>query len=110
MKRNLFLLSTAVLALLSTSKHVHGPKHDHHLVNEINAAGTCQTNSDSVTTLPGWNAQQTFPCSYAGTFEVSRSPDKDHNLVYWLFKNTTLDTTYSPLIIYIQGQSGLTST
>jgi carboxypeptidase C (cathepsin A) len=37
---------------------------------------------------------------YAGTIEAARQPNVNHNLFYWLFKNTTL-TSSAPLIIWI---------
>jgi len=46
---------------------------------------------------------------YSGTFEVSRKPDTSHNLFYWLHRNTTLEPANSPLIIWIQGEIGVSA-
>ncbi|CDW71101.1 serine carboxypeptidase [Stylonychia lemnae] len=45
-----------------------------------------------------------FPCMYAGTFNVSLSDAFDHNLFYWFFKNTNLDT--APLVVWMNGGPG----
>jgi len=44
---------------------------------------------------------------YSGTLNVSLTPDQDHNLFYWHFKNTAL--TNAPLIIWINGGPGSSS-
>lgn len=84
MKRNLLLLS----ALLT--------------IGYVKADAPCPATGNSVNTLPGWDAAQTFPCSFAGTIEASRSTGTSHNLFYWLFKNQSLPQT-APLIIWLQG-------
>ena len=45
---------------------------------------------------------------YSGTFKTSITKDQDHNLFYWLFKNTK--TVQSPnLVIWLDGGPGSTS-
>ncbi len=36
-------------------------------------------------------------------------PDTSHNLFYWLHRNTSLEPETSPLIIWIQGETGMSS-
>ena len=75
-----------------------------------NAQTACPANKHTVTSLPGWGVSPSlFPCMYAGTIEAARQPNVNHNLFYWLFKNTTL-TASAPLIIWIQGETGWSST
>jgi len=74
------------------------------------AQTACPTNKHKVSSLPGWGVSPTlFPCNYAGTIESSRQPGGNHNLFYWLFKNTSLSAT-APLIIWIQGETGWSAT
>ncbi|CDW77081.1 serine carboxypeptidase [Stylonychia lemnae] len=67
----------------------------------------CQQNEHSITSLPYWNQNDQLPCMYAGTLKSQIKPDKDHNLFYWLFKNTTLDNPN--LILWINGGPGSSS-
>jgi carboxypeptidase C (cathepsin A) len=75
-----------------------------------NGQTTCPSNKHTVTSLPGWGVSPAlFPCMYAGTIEAARKPNVNHNLFYWLFKNTTL-TPSAPLIIWILGETGWSAT
>ncbi len=52
--------------------------------------------------MPYWNSKNTLPCMYAGT--ISSSATHNHNLFYWLVKNTKV--TNAPLIIWLNGGPG----
>jgi len=57
--------------------------------------------------LPYWDTEQTLPCMYSGTLNVSMTEEQDHNLFYWHFKNTTV--TDAPLVVWINGGPGSSS-
>lgn len=67
----------------------------------------CPDGDHRVTSLPYWDGTKDLPCMYAGTLNVSRSNDEDHNLFYWHFKNTALEN--APLVVWINGGPGSSS-
>ena len=73
------------------------------------AVQTCEDNDHRVSALnfPYWKTDDTFPCMYAGTIKTSLKAEQDHNLFYWLFKNTKLDNPN--LVIWLDGGPGSTS-
>ncbi|CDW88293.1 serine carboxypeptidase [Stylonychia lemnae] len=72
------------------------------------AVQVCKQSENKIETLPYWNPSDQFPCMYSGTFQTSLTPEQDHNLFYWLIKNTK--TTESPnLVIWLDGGPGSTS-
>jgi carboxypeptidase C (cathepsin A) len=95
--KNLFLALSALFAVSSLGSQVRDPV-------------ACEANPHKITYLPSFSVNpQHFPCMYSGTFEVSRKPDTSHNLFYWLHRNTTLEPATSPLIIWIQGEIGVSA-
>ena len=97
MKKDTLVLTTAALLLLSSSLAFPS---DH-----SNAA--CTPTAHSVTSLPYFNAQQTLPCTYAGTFQTGLTAEQDHNLFYWFFRNTNDDS--APLVAWFNGGPGASS-
>jgi hypothetical protein len=95
--KNLYLALSALFAVSSLGMNVRDPV-------------ACEANPHKITYLPSFSVNpQHFPCMYSGTFEVSRKPDTSHNLFYWLHRNTTLEPADSPLIIWIQGEIGVSA-
>ena len=72
---------------------------------QSNPNADCPDHAHKVTSLPYWNAADTLPCMYAGTFKSSST--NDHNMFYWHFKNTSIEN--SPLVLWINGGPGSSS-
>ena len=71
------------------------------------AQDACPTNAHKVNSLPYWKDGVKLPCMYAGTLQTGLTDKQDHNLFYWLFKNTAV--TDGPLIMWINGGPGASS-
>ena len=68
---------------------------------------TCTPTPHLVTSLPYWNQSVSFPCNYAGFYNVNATSDQ-HHLFYWFFKNLTLPDT-APVVLWMNGGPGSTS-
>eukprot|EP00347_Sterkiella_histriomuscorum_P017204 403350276 len=75
--------------------------------SELSQGQDCQQNDHTITSIPYWNAKDTLPCMYSGTLQSSIKEGQDHNLFYWLIKNTQLENPN--LILWINGGPGSSS-
>lgn len=66
---------------------------------------SCTSNDHKISSdFPYWNGDQ-FPCMYAGTFKTNTTEGVDHNLFYWFFRNTSIQSN-DTLILWMNGGPG----